>query len=159
MKNNSSQKGIKHLVQCHCILPQFKNSKEPVFHKFVVFSIIDESDTVITKYASCNNCGATHKVYDVCKSEIMTGKEDIRSILSIEDFKFSLPDSLFDLLGQYQREICDYEFSQFILDNELWDSTIILSREELEDHTQGKSVRFIEKDKFRIESYTQKTSL
>jgi len=125
----------------------------------VVFSIIDESDTVITKYASCNNCGATHKVYDVCKSEIMTGKEDIRSILSIEDFKFSLPDSLFDLLGQYQREICDYEFSQFILDNELWDSTIILSREELEDHTQGKSVRFIEKDKFRIESYTQKTSL
>ena len=125
----------------------------------MVFSIIDESDTVITKYASCNNCGATHKVYDVCKSEIMTGKEDIRSILSIEDFKFSLPDSLFDLLGQYQREICDYEFSQFILDNELWDSTIILSREELEDHTQGKSVRFIEKDKFRIESYTQKTSL
>lgn len=125
----------------------------------MVFSIIDESDTVITKYASCNNCGATHKVYDVCKSEIMTGKEDIRSILSIEDFKFSLPDSLFDLLGQYQREICDYEFSQFILDNELWDSTIILSREDLEDHTQGKSVRFIEKDKFRIESYTQKTSL
>ena len=149
-------KGIKHLVQCHCILPQYKNSKNPVFHKFTVFSILDESDTVLVKYAECNNCGSVHKVYDVCKSEIVPGKEDSRSVLKKEDFRFSLPDSLFELLGQYEKEICDYEFSQFIIDNEVWDSTITLTREELEDHVQGKLLRFLESEKFRIESYTHK---
>ena len=158
MKKNSKTKGIKHLVQCHCILPQFKNASDPVFHKFVVFSIIDESDTVVSKYATCNNCGATHRVYDVCKSEIVTGKEDMRSILSIDDFKFSLPSSLFELLGQYQRELCDYEYAQFIIDNKEWDSTIVLSKEEMEENIQGKSVRFLGPEKFRIESYTQRTS-
>ena len=89
--------GLKHLIQCHCILPQYKNRKEPVFHKFPVFSIIDNSDTVIVKYAECNNCGAAHKVYDICKSEILTGRDEVRSQLTREDFKFSLFDPTVNL--------------------------------------------------------------
>ena len=80
-------KGVKHLVQCHCILPQYKNAKDPVFHKFTVFSVIDDSDTVVSKYAECNNCGAAHKVYDICKSEIVVGKDEVRSYLKISDFQ------------------------------------------------------------------------
>ena len=49
--------------------------------------------------------------------------------------------------------------SQFLLDNEIWDTTLVLSREELDDHTQGKILRFVEKDKFRIESYVHKDTL
>ena len=152
-------KGIKHLVQCHCILPQYKNRKEPIFHKFPVFSIVDDSDTVILKYAECNNCGAAHKVYDICKSEIIVGKDEIRSKMSIEDFKFSLPSDLYDLLNHYEREIVDYEYSQFIIDNKQWDSTLVLSREELDDSTQGKILRFIEDQKFRIESYIHRETV
>ena len=128
----------------------------PVFHKFTVFSIIDDSDTVITKYANCNNCGAVHKVHDICKSSFVLGKEDIRSGLSIEDFKFSLPSDLFELLGQYDREIYDYEYAQFIIDQEKWDSTLVLSREEVDDTIQGKTLRFIDSQKFRIESYVHR---
>ena len=149
-------KGIKHLIQCHCILPQYKNAKEPVFHKFTVFSIIDESDTVLLKYADCNNCGSVHKIYDLCKSEIVPGKEDVKSSLRKEDFKFSMPSSLWDLLQQYEKELCDYEYAQFVIDNEKWDSTLILTREDMEDHSQGKLLRFIGPEKFRIESYTHK---
>lgn len=152
-------KGIKHLVQCHCILPQYRNKKDPIFHKFPVFSVIDESDTVILKYAECNNCGAAHKVYDICKSEIMTGRDEVTSQLSIQDFKYSLPGDLFELLVHYKKEIPDFEMSQFIIDNEKWDSTIVLSREEMDDHTQGKMLRFIAKEKFRIESYTHKDTV
>lgn len=152
-------KGIKHLVQCHCILPQYKNRKEPIFHKFPVFSIVDDSDTVILKYAECNNCGAAHKVYDICKSEILVGKDEIRSKMSIEDFKFSLPSDLYDLLNHYEREIVDYEYSQFIIDNKQWDSTLVLSREELDDSTQGKILRFLEDQKFRIESYIHRETV
>jgi len=151
--------GIKHLIQCHCILPQYKNAKDPVFHKFTVFSVIDDSDTVITKYSNCNNCGAVHKVYDICKSEIVSGKEDSKTSLKREDFKFSLPQSLYELLNQYEKELCDFEYSQFVVDNKKWDSTLTLTREELEEHVQGKLLRFIEEDKFRIESYTHKVGI
>ena len=152
-------KGVKHLIQCHCVLPQYKNMKDPVFHKFTVFSVIDESDTVQTKYAECNNCSAIHKVYDLCKSEILTGKDEMKAGLSVQDFKLSLPEQLYELLGQYDCEICDYEYSQFILDNKVWESTIVLSREELDEKIQGKTLRFLEGEKFRVESYSHNVVL
>lgn len=153
----SSQKfkGVKHLLQCHCVLPQYKNMAEPVFHQFMVFSIIDlESDTVIPKFSECNNCGAVHKVIDFCKSEIVVGREDMRSQLSIDDIQHSIPSALFELLESYDKEIPDFEHAQFILENESWDDYIVLTREEIEDYVQGKLVRFISNEKFRVESYT-----
>lgn len=153
------KQGIKHLIQCHCILPQYRDQPDPVFHKFTVFSIIDESDTVILKYAECNNCGAAHKVYDICKSEILTGKDEVSSTLRIEDFKFSIPSDLYELLNHYKKDLPDYELSQFIIDNKMWDKTIVLTREELDDHVQGKIVRFLSETRFRIESYTHRNTL
>ena len=152
-------RGLKHLIQCHCILPQYKQRKDPVFHKFPVFSIIDDSDTVVLKYAECNNCGAAHKVYDICKSEILTGRDEVRSQLTISDFKFSLPTDLYELLSHYKKELPDYEMSEYIMDNKLWDSTIVLSREEMDDQVQGKLLRFVSQEKFRIESYTHKDEI
>ena len=128
----------------------------PLFHKFPVFSVIDDSDTVVTKYVECNNCGIVHKIYDLCKSEIMTGREDIKSQLSIEDFKFSLPSDLFNLLIQYNRDLPDFEYSQFILENNVWGTSIVLTREELDGTIQGKLLKFVEPNKFRIESYLHK---
>ena len=148
--------GIKHLIQCHCILPQYRKSPEPVFHKFTVFSIVDDSDTCIPKIVNCNNCGATHKVFDVCKSEIVVGKDEVKAQLTIEDFKLSLPESLYDLLNSYQKEVYDFEYSQFILDNELWNKTIVLTRENIGDKIEGKILKFIAADKFRVESFSHR---
>ena len=82
--------GIKHLIECHCILPQYRGRKETVFHKFVVFSIVDASDTCIPKYVQCNNCSAVHKVYDICKSEIIPGRDELKTVVSIEEVKFGM---------------------------------------------------------------------
>ena len=74
------------MVECHCVLPQYRNRKEVVYHSFVVFSIIDEAGTVIPKHATCNNCGVIHNVRDICKSEIIPGRE-IGAVIEIDDIK------------------------------------------------------------------------
>jgi citrate lyase subunit beta/citryl-CoA lyase len=92
--------GIKHLIQCHCILPQFRNLKEPKFHQFSVFSIIDDSDVIEPKLVACNNCGILHRVVDVCKSEIVTNREDSASSMKREDFNLSLEDDTLTISGR-----------------------------------------------------------
>jgi len=133
--------------------------KDPVFHKFSVFSIIDASDTVLVKYAECNNCSAVHKVYDICKSEIMVGRDEVRTQLKKEDFKLSLPSQLFELLFQYHKDLPDFELSQFIIDNKRWDDSLVLTREEIDGASQGKILKFLGPDKFRIESYTHQEEI
>lgn len=153
-------KGHKHLIQCHCILPQYKKKKNPVFHKFVVFSLIEEeSDTVQVKYAECNNCGALHKIHDICKSEIVVGKEETRLVAKVTDFKLSLPNDLYDVLITYNCELADFEMAQYILDYQKWDYHVVLSREEIEGKTMGKILRFVNIDKFRIESYSNQETV
>ena len=122
--------GIKHLIQCHCILPQFKESRDPVFHKFTVFSILDEeSDTVQPKFAQCNNCGIIHKVVDVCRSELTT-KEESKTLPSIVDIRLSIPKSLSEVLDSYQSDISTWEHAEWIYLSKMWDSWIILTKQE-----------------------------
>ena len=150
--------GIKHLIQCHCILPQFKNKPNPIFHKFIVFSIIDDGDTVIPKFVNCNNCGMLHKVYDVCSSELITNKDDTNQGMKKFDFKLSLPKDVYDVLTEYNKDVADFEHAQFIIDHQKWNSTIVLVKEQTEESIQGKLLKFISENKFRIESFVHQES-
>ena len=146
--------GLKHLIQCHCILPQFKNAENPVFHKFVVFSIIDDSDTVQPKFAQCNNCGVVHKVVDICKSELTT-KEESRAIQGIEDIKFSLNSELVRVLESYNCDLATWEQAEWIYLTKRISDSIILTREESkdDDEVHGKRLIFLEDNRFRIEAF------
>ena len=145
--------GVKHLIQCHCILPQFKNSANPTFHKFVVFSVIDDSDTVQPKFAQCNNCGIVHKVTDIFRSEL-TSKEDAKSIPSIEDIKFSLTPDLVRVLESYQCDIATWEHAEWIYLTKSWDQWITLAKDEDDNNEiHGKRLIFIEDGRFRIEAF------
>ena len=119
----------------------------------------EESDTVESKFSACNNCGAVHKVIDICKTEILTGRDEVPTQMTKEDFKLSLPNDLYDLLCSYSRETPDFEHAQFILENEKWEDYIILTREEIDDSVQGKLVRFKASDRFKVESYLIKRSV
>jgi len=66
------KRGMKHLIECHCILSQYRDRQDAIYHKFIVFSEVDEGDTVIPKFVNCNNCGICHNVIDLCKSIINT---------------------------------------------------------------------------------------
>lgn len=148
-------KGIKHLVQCHCILPQFRKMKDPIFHQFVVFSVIDNNDAVVVKYAHCNNCAAVHKVYDLCKSEIVVGKESIRSMMTKEDMRPCLPANIVSVLETYHCDLSTWEEVQFILENDIQDASVVLVRDNLKDETQGKVLKLLGQSKIKIESFVR----
>ncbi len=148
--------GIKHIVECHCVLPQNRNKPVTIYHSFIVFSEIDESDTTVPKFAQCNNCGVVHKVIDICKSEIAVGKEDLRSVNTIDDLKIGLPEDTCNLLESYSCDLATWEHVDFIYRNEKWDEQIILARDAIDDEIQGKRVTFREKDGkvlLRLESF------
>lgn len=146
--------GYKHLIECHCVLPQYRKMENPVFHKFVAFSVLDEDGNVLPKMAQCNNCGAIHKVVDICVSEIAPGKDEAKSVLTKSDISRSLPEQLAGLLEEYQLDVADYEYAKFIIENERWGSMIILSKEAEENGGYaGKSLNFVGPNKYRIDPF------
>ncbi len=148
-------RGIKHTVECTCMLPQFRHKYPAIFHKFIVFSIIDETDKLQADYAQCNNCDAVHKIIDVCKSEILSGQESLASTITVEDIKMMIPSDLTSILENYSCELPNWQHAHFIYDNKLWGEKLILVRELLEEEARGKILVFADFNKFKIESFTE----
>jgi len=151
--------GIKHLIECHCVLPQYRHRDDPVFHKFIVFSIIDDSDTVVPKYAQCNNCEVVHKITDLCRSEVLGGRDELRSVITIDDLKIMIPEDIARILESYDCDLPTWENVLFILQNKKWGSSVIASREVLEDERHGKMLTFVGPGQTKIEAFTTATSI
>lgn len=148
-------RGQRHLVKCKCYLPQFRGKDNPPQHQFIVFSIVDDDDAVRVKFVQCNNCAAVHKVTDICKSDILVGKDSIASIISIDDIKSSIPSNLSDILERHQSDVSVWEQAQFIYDNKKWGEFVILASEEDSGVKQGKYVRLMSETFFKIESFSR----
>lgn len=147
--------GMRHLIECNCILPQYKNRTPVVWHKFPVFSVIDENNNVKEKFAQCNNCGIIHKVTEIGKSEI-TIKENLRSIRTMEDIKFGIQSDIAGILEQYKCDVSAWEEAEFILHNNKWGSMIILDQETSNGVTNGKALIFQGSPVLaRVESFTR----
>lgn len=119
---------IKHLVECNCVLPQYKDMEPTVFHKFIVFSEIKKDGSIKQTYIKCNNCDAIHKILEVAKTEIQK-KESTNVVPTIEDIKTNIPVWLSTLLQQNDCPLPTWQEAQFIIENNLWNKFIILSRE------------------------------
>lgn len=152
-------KGVRHLIECHCVLPQYRRRDVPVFHKFPVFSKINDQDIVEEKVVQCENCGTIHKVYDICKSEIIPGRDDSRVALTIEDIKLSMSDKLSNILDSYDCDISLWEHVEFIIENEDWGTEVVLKRESQTDSTSLKILQINSADRFRIKTATRKESI
>lgn len=146
--------GIKHLVSCHCMLPQYANRKNPLFHKFIVFSEIDDNDAVVPKIVSCNNCGAVHKITEIGKSEISIDR-NINSQMTKEDIASCLPDNLTKILDSYKVDLSTWEEAKFYIDNQKWGSTIVLVKDEEKGIVQGKVLHVLGSTSFRIETFVR----
>lgn len=145
--------GVKHLVDCNCILPQMRGKNPPLFHSFVVFSTILDDGSIVEKHAQCNNCGIIHRVYDIRKSELLK-KEQHASVQTIEDVSLSLPTELSSILLSYKCDIASWEHAQFIFENEKWGDFIVISREFEDGITNGKRLVIAGQKKFKIEPIT-----
>ena len=124
-----------------------------MFHKFVVFSIVDDSDTCVPKYVQCNNCNAVHKVYDVCKSEMITGKDELNTVTTISEIRRGLPTDLREVLDSYNCDLPIWENVLFLYLNKMWGETVVLTRDSLNNEVQGKVLRLVSEDAMHIENY------
>jgi hypothetical protein len=151
MNNNQY---VKHLVECQCTLPIFKNKTAPVYHKIPVFSkVLDENDEIEEKYIICENCDIVHKVHEVFKSDLKWGIEGLNSlVLTKEDVKFNLVsqgyERLVDVLEKNQLHVSDWELTEFLIENEQ-SGNIVLEKNET-DNNIIINMLSIDKGKFKI---------
>jgi len=149
-------RGIKHLVQCHCILPQYRDRAVPVFHQFVVFSVVDDSDTVIPKYVQCNNCAVVHKVVDICRTELAVGRDELSTMLTVDDVALTIPVDVRTVLESYKADIATWENVQYILQQKCWGSHVVLTHDVVKEDVQGKLLMFNGPGLFNIETFIRK---
>lgn len=147
--------GLKHVITCRCIMQQFKRLRNAPLHKFVVFSVIGDDNAVIPKFVQCNNCGVIHKVIDVARSEIVTSREHMASIVTLDEIKTSIPEKLAAVLEANNCDLPTWEAVSFILESQKWGSFVVLTADEEGGTRQGKFVRILSESLFKVESFTR----
>jgi hypothetical protein len=146
--------GMKHLITCRCVLPQFKRRTSPPPHQFAVFSIVEDNGDVRVKFAQCNNCGVVHKVKEINRSEIVN-RDAMRSLPTLDDIKVGLPPQLVGLLEANKAEIASYEQAQFILEGKRWGEFIVLDTDEEDGLREGKYVKIVGDSMFKVETFVR----
>lgn len=152
-------KGQKHLIKCRCVLPQYKKLKEPPPHKFIVFSVINDDNSVIQKYNQCNNCGIIHKIVDICTSEIIKSKENMNSILKIDDIKPSLHSNFVNVLESNHADLPTWEAVQHAIESKSWGEIIVLTSEIEGNEIYGKYIRVLGDTLCKVESFNRTTGV
>ena len=142
--------GIKHLIECHCYLAIFKNSKNMINHKFTVYSKLDESNNVIAKNFKCNNCDALHKVFDIGKSELIPGKDQTQSTLTKKELSIMLPTKISNILNEYESDMSNYDHAIDIIEEKRWGESIILKRDIIDENEAVKIMTINSKDNIKI---------
>lgn len=144
---------VKHLIQCKCILMHFRQLAHPPFHKFIVLSEIGQDGNVLPSFAQCPNCGVVHKVTEVGVSTILR-KEDLPSVLTIDEIKGNLPEKLVALLEPYSLELHQWQEVKWILDNEAWGRSVIIVKEKTDGLITGKMVQIIGTALWRVSPFS-----
>tara|TARA_X000001388_G_C2231303_1_gene123257 strand:- start:1127 stop:1597 length:471 start_codon:yes stop_codon:yes gene_type:complete len=151
--------GIKHLIECHCFLKIFNKSEKQINHKFPVFSKIGKDGNLIKKLVKCNNCDALHSVYDICKSELKPGKEEIGTVLDKEDLILMLPDKIANILIKNNADISDFEHALDIVENKEWGSFVVVKRSIVDEEEHVKVMEIIEENKIKIHNKELKKTI
>jgi hypothetical protein len=149
-------RGQKHLISCRCVLPQLKRNPNAPPHHFTVFSVVNDDDVVRVKYAKCTNCGVVHRVIDICKSEIVLGKEEMPSIREIDDIRVSLPDKLVKILDINDVDLPTWEAVEYAFESKAWGSQIVLNSDLQAGERQGKYVTLIGENLFKVDTFIRK---
>jgi len=147
--------GIKHLITCRCVMPQYRRAPDPPAHQFVVFSIVDDDGTTRPRIVQCNNCGVVHKVVDVCRSEIVNGRDAMASSTSIDEVKLGMPPPLVALLESNDVDLSTWEMVRFVLEQRQWGTFVVLSTEEVGGLRQGKYLHILGEGMYKVETFAR----
>lgn len=141
--------GVKHHIQCRCVMRQYVGKSSPPAHQFAVFSVIDDDGNVQQSYAQCNNCGIVHKIIEINKSKILAN-EDLKSSITVDDIKQTMNEKYASILEKYDVDLATWQQVSFILENELWGSVVVLTKEKFESDVNVKLLHVIGKTLLKI---------
>lgn len=125
----------------------------PPQHQFTVFSIVNDDGSIDEKYVQCNNCDLVHKVTEISRSEIVPGRETMKSAITITDVKSSLSENLAGALSAHDVDLATWQAVQFIVENKRWGDQVVLTTDNVDGVVQGKYVRILGESLFKIESF------
>lgn len=144
---------VKHLVECNCVLKQFEHVHPTIWHKFVVFSIIDDDGTFKPSFVQCNNCRGIHKVLEVGVAEKLK-RESAPTLPDEEEIKSALPERLVALISKYNLDIATWQEIKFLYENEQWGKPVVLTKETEGDVTFGKYLLLAGKTLWKVDSFS-----
>ena len=141
---------VSHLLECQCILPVYNKVEKPIYHSFVVFSLIKE-DFLEEKYVECNNCGVIHKVTGINKSTILTDTTNYKHlVVNKEDLTYNLPSKYLDFLTSKNiDEIYIWEKINYLLENNIKEE-VIFNRTKAENYMICEIISVLDKNNFKI---------
>jgi len=149
-----AKQGVKHLVKCVCVLPQLSKQKNPPTHEFKVFSVLDDDGSFEPTFVQCDNCGVVHKVVDVCVSTIMRGRDEMTSVVTIDDVKHSIPQNIAVALEQNKADLPTWQHVAWALEEKQWGVSIVLTSEYIDNTRQGKVLTILGETLFKISNFT-----
>jgi hypothetical protein len=123
-------------------------------HKFQVYSKFDENEKVIEKYVKCNNCDTLHNVYDICKSDIVGGKDQSQITVTIDDISLMLPDRISNILMKSECDLATWEHVLDIIEEERWGEISVIKRDILGEKQQVKFIEILSENKIKIKTET-----
>jgi len=146
-------KGIKHLIECHCVLAIYKSSKQDMpSHKFPVYSKIDSNENIIPRLVKCNNCDTMHYVSDICRSEIRGGKDQSELTVTIEELGLMLPERLSNALTKIETDISNWDHIVDIFEEKRWGELVVLRREIINETQHVKTIEITSEQSFKIKN-------
>lgn len=148
---------IKHLVECTCVLSQYVNHTPTVWHRFVVFSRLDELGAVVPSVVQCNNCLALWKVVEVGVATRITGKENSSLLTSKEDIEVSLPQPLAQLLKHHQCPLHTWQEVQHVLEYDCYHTNnkpvVLTSENNASGEPYGKLLLILSNTLWKVDNY------
>ena len=142
--------GVKHLIECHCVLAIYRKNEKFINHKFPVYSKIDEKGNIIEKLVKCNNCEAVHLVKEYCKSEIVPGKDQTEITIGKDDIMYMLPQRAVDFLEKIEADLATWEQVLDVIDEKRWGEDIVVKRDIVGEDQHVKVLRFISEERFKV---------
>ena len=153
-----AKQGGKHLVKCVCVLPQLSKQKNPPSHEFVVFSTYDDDiGDFDATFVQCDNCGVVHKVIDLCTSVIQRGRDDLKSVVTVDDIRKSVPPAMAEVLDQHKVDLPTWQQLAWIIEEKQWGTPVILSSEYVDGVRQGKAMTIIGESLYKISNFMNET--
>jgi hypothetical protein len=128
--------------------------ENPIFHKFVVFSIV-EDDVVEPKFVQCNNCGIVHKIVDICKTEIVAGLEFSNAVTRLDEVQQGIPDNIASILEKSNCDLATWENVAYLLETSLDGFEVTIAKEESSGLTQVKILAVDKNGKAKVKTATR----